>query len=224
MKKLNLNVIMGIFLLVIGVLLGLDKLDLGFEIDYSITFWSFLALMGILMFVNDRKITIMPSILVFVGIWNVLKDLDLITGSIFALFWPIILVIIGVNLIFERGLMSKIPANVQHNTNGVVYNGVFSGVEERLTTKDFKGLTANAVFGGVDLDLRDVEIIDNVQIDVSALFGGVSLTLPEKYNIELVSPMNLFGGTENKFRGKHEEGKKTIYIYSRAIFGGVELK
>lgn len=224
MKKLNLNVVIGIFLLVIGVLLGLDKMNLGFTIDYSITFWSFLALMGILMFVNDRKVTIMPSILVFVGVWNVLKDLDIITGSIFALFWPIILIIIGANLIFERGFISKMPHNVQHNTNGVVYNGVFSGVEERLTTKDFKGLSANAVFGGVDLDLRDVEITDNVQIDVSALFGGVSLILPERYNVELVSPLNLFGGTENKFKGKHEEDRKTIYIYSRAIFGGVELK
>lgn len=224
MKKLNLNVIIGIFLLVFGVLLGLEKLNMGINLDYSLTFWSFLSLMGILMFVNDKKITTVPSILVFVGIWNILRELDLITGSIFSLFWPFILIIVGANLVFGKNLFSKMPASVQNNAGNLVYSGIFSGVEERLSTKDFKGLTANAIFGGVELDLRDIEIIDNVQLDLSALFGGVSVILPEKYNVTVVSPLALFGGTENKFKGKNDETKKTIYINSRAIFGGVELK
>lgn len=224
MKKLNLNVIIGIFLLVIGVLLAFQTLNIGINIDYSIVFWTFLSILSILMVVNDRKVTTIPSVLFFVGIWNILRECDLISTSIFSLFWPIILIIIGANLAFGRKLFTTL-ANVQNNgSENLIYNGTFGGVKERLTLKDFKGLTANAIFGGVELDLRDIEITENVQLDLSALFGGISIILPEKYNIVISEPMSLFGGTENKFRGTHDDTRKTIYVNSRAIFGGVELK
>jgi hypothetical protein len=224
MKKINLNVIIGIFLLVIGFLVALETLNVGIDIDYSITGWSFLSAIGILMMVNDKKVTTVPSILVFVGIWNVLNEVEILNGSIFSLIWPIILIIVGANLVFGRNLFNKAPLNVQNNADALVYNGIFSGVSERLSLKDFKGLTANAIFGGVELDLRDVEITDNVQIDISALFGGVTMILPEKYNIVMGESLALFGGTENKFKGKYDEKNKTIYINCRAIFGGAELK
>ena len=224
MKKLNLNVIIGIFLLIIGVLIGLETLDVGININYSITGWTFLSIIGILMMINDKKVTTVPSILTFVGIWNVLNELGLIYGSIFSLIWPFILIIVGINLVFGKSLFNKVSLNVQNSADTLVYNGIFSGVTERLTIKDFKGLTANAIFGGVELDLRDVEITENVQIDISALFGGVSILLPEKYNVIIGESLALFGGTDNKFRGKYDENNKTIYINTRAIFGGAELK
>ncbi|MDD4387352.1 MAG: DUF5668 domain-containing protein [Clostridia bacterium] len=224
MKRTNLNVVIGVFLLIIGVLLGLETLNVEINIDYSITGWTFLSVIGILMMINDKKVTTVPSILIFVGIWNVLNELGVIYGSIFDLIWPFILIIVGVNLVFGKKLFSNTPANVQNNAGELIYNGIFSGVKERLTTKNFKGLTANAIFGGVELDLRDIEITGNVQMDISALFGGVSIILSEKYNVVISEPMALFGGTENKFRGTYDESRKTVYINIKAIFGGVELK
>lgn len=224
MKKVNLNVIVGLFLLVIGVMLSLEVLNVKVNIDYGIAWWSFVSIMGLFMIINDKKISTVPSILVFVGIWNVLNQLGILTASIFSLIWPIILIIIGANLVFGKKLFNKQPLNIQDNPEALVYNGIFGGVGEKITIKDFKGLTANAVFGGVDLDLRDVEITDNVKIDISALFGGVTIILPEKYNVMIGESLSIFGGTENKFKGKYDESKKTIYINSRAIFGGTELK
>jgi len=224
MKKTNLNVVIGVFLLVIGVLLGLETLNVGINIDYSIVGWTFLSVIGVLMMLNDKKVTTVPSILIFVGIWNVLNEVGVIYGSIFDLIWPFILIIVGVNLVFGKKSFNKTPLNVQNNSDALVYNGIFSGVSERLTIKDFKGLTANALFGGVELDLRDIEITNNVQIDISAVFGGVTITFPDKYNIVMGESLALFGGTENKFKGKYDENSKTIYINCRAIFGGAELK
>lgn len=224
MKKTNLNVVIGVFLLVIGVLLGLETLNVGINIDYSIIGWTFLSVIGVLMILNDKKVTTVPSILIFVGIWNVLNEVGVIYGSIFDLIWPFILIIVGVNLVFGEKIFNKTPLNVQNNSNALVYNGIFGGVEERLATKDFKGLTANALFGGVELDLRDIEITDNVQIDISAVFGGVTILFPDKYNIVMGESLALFGGTDNKFKGKYDENSKTIYINCRAIFGGAELK
>ncbi len=224
MKKLNLNVIIGIFLLIIGTLFALETLNIDLQINKSILGWSFLFVIGLFMVINDKKISTVPSILMFVGIWNILNIFNVVTGSIFQLIWPFIIIIVGINLVFGRKFFTKTPANIQSNADGLVYNGVFSGVEERLSIKNFKGLTANAVFGGVELDLRDIEITDNVQIDISALFGGVTMIMPDKYNVIIGESIALFGGTDNKFKGMHDESKKTIYINCRAIFGGVELK
>ncbi len=224
MKRINLNVLIGIFLLVVGVLLSLEKLNITINIDYAIMAWSFISILGIFMMINDSKVSTFPLIFLFVGLWNVLNILGILSGSIFSLFWPIIIIIIGVNLVFSKSLFSKCPANLKNSSGGPVYNGIFSGVEERVQSKDFKGLTANAIFGGVELDLRDVEITEDVQIDISALFGGVVMILPEKYNIIKGESLALFGGIENKFKGQYDESKKTIYINSRAIFGGAELK
>jgi hypothetical protein len=224
MKKLNLNVIIGLFLLIMGTLITLKTLNIGIQINYGMVGWSFLALIGVFMMCNDNKLSTIPSILMFVGVWNALNTAEIISGSIFLLIWPFILIIIGTNLIFGKTLFNKAPTNIQNNPEGIVYNGIFSGIEERISLKNFKGLTANAIFGGVELDLRDIEITDNVQIDISALFGGVTLILPDKYNIIIGESIALFGGTDNKFKSILDDNKKTIYINCRAIFGGVELK
>ncbi|MDD2377063.1 MAG: hypothetical protein PHO88_06340, partial [Clostridia bacterium] len=65
MKRTNLNVVIGVFLLIIGVLLGLETLNVEINIDYSITGWTFLSVIGILMMINDKKVTTVPSILIF---------------------------------------------------------------------------------------------------------------------------------------------------------------
>lgn len=224
MKKINFNVILGIFFLLVGSLLILEKFNINVRVDYSILVWSFLMVLGIFMIINDRRISIMPSILTFIGLWNLLNEIGILTGSIFSLFWPIIIIIIGFNLVFAKKLFVNLPPNIQKNGEVLTYSGIFSGVEERLTDKDFKGLVASAMFGGVELDLRDIEINQDVQIDVNAMFGGVTIILPEKYNLIKGESVALFGGVDNKFKGKNEENKKTIYLNSRTIFGGIELK
>jgi hypothetical protein len=224
MKKINFNVFFGLFLLLIGSLLILERFNINIRVDYTILAWIFLIIFGIFMIINDKKISIMPSIITFIGLWNLLNEIGLLTGSIFSLFWPIIIIIIGFNLVFAKKLFINLPPNIQKSGDVLTYSGIFSGVEERLTNKDFKGLVANAIFGGVELDLRDVEITQDIQIDVNAMFGGVTIILPEKYNLIKGESVALFGGVENKFKGKNEENKKTIYLNSRTIFGGIELR
>ena len=119
----------------------------------------------------------------------------------------------------------KLPKDIQKKEGMLQYNGVFGGVEEIVKTDDFKGLNANAVFGSVELDLRDIELKDeNCAINLSSIFGGITILLPENYNVVIGESMAIFGGTDNKFKNKNEEGKKTIYVNARVIFAGIELK
>lgn len=224
MKKVNLNIVLGFFLLIIGVLISLQVLNIGIFISYKTVIFTFITFLGLIIMINDRRVSIFPSILSFIGIWNILREYNLINGSIFQLIWPMIIIIIGINLIFDKKISVAIPKNVANNKNALIYNGTFSGIEEKVFSKDFKGLYATATFGGVDLDLRDIEITEDVVINLYALFGGITIILPNKYNVAMGESFSLFGGTDNKYKGEFVEGAKTIYICSKAIFGGTEIK
>jgi predicted membrane protein len=227
MKKLNSNFIFGIFFIVLGIVICLKYLGVILNIDYSVIVWSFVCLAGLVMVINDKKFSVFPSLLIVIGLWNTLKEANIINYSIFHFIWPICLITIGLSLIFSNKLFSKRNnLKIKNDGSTLVFNGIFSGIEQRLSTNPFKGLNATALFGGVDLDLRDVVIVDKeVVIDVSAFFGGVTIIMPDnKYNVVVDDSIAMFGGVDNKYKGIFEEGKNTIYVNCRAIFGGVEMK
>lgn len=225
MKKINSSVIMGFFLVLIGAVLCLQIINVDLNFNTKLLWYSILALAGVVIMINDRKVTIIPSIMVVIGVWFALKVIGIITVSLFSLIWPIIIIIVGLNFMLARNLFPKMRTKEQVKEGILEYNGIFGGVEERLNTKDFKGLNANAVFGGVELDLRDVEVKDKeVFIDASAVFAGITIIMPDKYNVVIGESVGIFGGNDNKFKGQYDEKKSTIYINCRAIFGGIEIK
>jgi len=224
MKKLNLNFLLGVFLVFIGGLTILDKFDILSGINYSVILFSFMILVGLVTIVSEKKLSIFPIIIIFIGSWNVLREYKVLSGNILAIFWPTILILVGLNLIFSR---KKYLGNNNPKLDlkeSQVYNGILSGIEEKIISKDFKGLVANACLGGVEIDLREVEIKEDVLIQTFAFLGGVSILLPERYNVVVNDSMSMLGGVENKYKGINDTKRKTIYITNRAILGGVELK
>ncbi len=232
MKKLNSNFIFGLFFIIIGIIICLQYLGIVLNINYTMVVWGLICLAGLGIVINDQKFSIIPSLMIIVGLWNTLKEADIINYSIFHFIWPISLITIGICLIFNNKVFSrrnktKIKNQVDNSNNSnLIFNGIFSGIEQRLSTNPFTGLNATALFGGVDLDLRDIVIVDKeVIIDASAFFGGISLIMPDnKYNVVVDDSFAMFGGVENKYKGIFDENKNTIYVNCRAMFGGIEMK
>jgi hypothetical protein len=102
---------------------------------------------------------------------------------------------------------------------------VFSGTKRRIDSQDFKGGDIVAVFGGVNIDLRNAAIAgDRAVIDLNVMFGGVDIRVPETWNV-VMKGMPLFGGFEDKtIHPKPDPNVKTpeLVITGAAIFGGVK--
>ena len=82
----------------------------------------------------------------------------------------------------------------------------------------------NAVFGSIKFDLRDTKITKDVTINVTSIFGGIELILPDDVNIKVRST-SIFGGVDDKKqKGSLNEDSKVIYVNATCIFGGVEIK
>lgn len=81
-----------------------------------------------------------------------------------------------------------------------------------------------ALFGGIDLDLREAILEDReVTIYANAMFGGIDIIVPEGVAVR-TSGAGIFGG----FDGVNDDGGApdgpVIHVTGVAIFGGVDVK
>ena len=101
---------------------------------------------------------------------------------------------------------------------------VFGGVERKGRWRMRARNQITAVFGGVDLDLREADFdAPVVEITVQTCFGGVELTVPAGITVRNET-VNIFGGTEVKHVGEPVDGAPTLVIKGTVFFGGVSVK
>ncbi|MGI3782640.1 MAG: DUF1707 SHOCT-like domain-containing protein, partial [Janthinobacterium lividum] len=101
---------------------------------------------------------------------------------------------------------------------------VFGGVERRGRWRVRARTHILAVFGGVDLDLREADFdAPVVELNVQTCFGGVDLKVPAGITVRNET-VNIFGGTEVKNVGEPVEGAPTLVIKGTVLFGGVTVK
>lgn len=103
---------------------------------------------------------------------------------------------------------------------------IFSGKNLNYNARYFGGVAVTAIFGGIELDLRNAVIDKDVIIDVTAVFGGIDIFVPS--NVRVVTNCTpILGGVDNKtINPSMVEGMNmpTIYVNGACIFGGVDIK
>ena len=104
---------------------------------------------------------------------------------------------------------------------------VFSGVKRKVDSQDFKGGDVVAVFGGVNIDLRNAAIAgERAVIDLNLLFGGVDIRVPENWNV-VMKGVAIFGAFEDKTTHPKADPNVKIpelVITGAAMFAGVNAK
>ncbi len=106
-----------------------------------------------------------------------------------------------------------------HKKASVTFGGehVYYGEEE------FLGGVYTAIFGGLTVNLVNARISGNVSIDVSAVFGGVEIILPQGVRV-VTHVIPVLGGSECKYPSSTDPAAPTVTINGTVTFGGVEIK
>ena len=133
---------------------------------------------------------------------------------------PCVLIVTGLSFIFKGKIKAKNIENVKA-VGGTNYNATFSGQNLDFSKEEFTGTKLDAVFGGIKCDLRNAIINDDVVIEASAIFGGITILVPKDVNVKITST-SIFGGVDGK--SKMDKPGKTIYVNATCLFGGVEVK
>ncbi len=198
-----------------------------------------------------------PLILIIIGLWNltcksgrVFGVVLIILGALFQLdslgiahfswgeLWPLAIIGAGV-LVMWNSLQTRRVSKVASDALGgqpqtdprTTLNevAIFGGIERRITSQDFQGGYIQAVFGSVELDLRDTNILqDEAILEINSVFGSVELRVPEGWQITSRGQA-VFGSFQDDTRNYRNENpanplRKSLILTGAAVFGSVEIK
>lgn len=228
--KMVSNYVWGLFLILVGVILGLNFLgvtNINLFFDGWWTVFILVPSLNGLIKGEDRTGALIGLI---IGIFLLLSCQDVIDFKLFVkLFIPAILIIIGLSIIFKDkvkdvAVKKMVKINDKEIDMDHTYTSTFSEEKINLDSEKLENCSINSIFGSVSLDLRNAIIDEDVVINNYVVFGGVTIKVSKDVNI-VVKTTSIFGGVDNKTgRNKSKENVKTIYIKGTILFGGIDIK
>ncbi|MGZ5382750.1 MAG: LiaF transmembrane domain-containing protein [Acidimicrobiia bacterium] len=216
------RILFGFVLIALGVIFLLgqnDVLDAG---DLIADWWPVVFVIAGFLYVSFSPRHIMvPAVLVIMGLALLARSLDFVPDWVQTVFWPLVLVVVGLWVMFGSGLGT---ATVQRadRVNSLV---AFFGREIVNESQQFGGGSIFTVFGGTDIDLRRARPVpEGAAMDVVVAFGGVDIAVPEGWRVE-VKGIPLFGGWSNK-TGSDRAGPDAPLLSIEALvaFGGLDIR
>ena len=216
MKKFK-SIIWGIVLVVVGVIVALNALEIT---DIDIFFdgwWTLFIIVPCFIGIFTSKDKYSNVLGLALGVFILLCCQGILE---FSLLWqlglPVIIVAVGLKMIFSglfRNKSNKVMENNRIN-NGTTkkFSAAFSGNSANFSGEMFYGTELSAIFGGVDCDLRGAFIDRDCVINAVAIFGGIDIFVPEGVNVK-VNSTSIFGGVENINHKNTHENAHTIFNY-----------
>ena len=227
-KNFLVRAFFGVTIAAFGGVLLLRNLEI-IKFDSWHLFWGTvwaagLVLAGLTTIISSHKLLTRAwgLLLMAAGVSVGLNTYGIIDVSIWKLFWPVVLIAVGVAVTFSVGSggykrSKKSVADDSGNEKVAIFYG-----EESRVKGDYTGGSATAIFGGVELDLRRANIKDGTVIDIFTFCGGVSISLPDDVIVKN-EVRGVLGGSEDKTVSK-SSAKKTIVLRGECVLGGLEVK
>lgn len=215
MKKFQ-NSIIGILLIVVGMILGLNAFHITHINIFFEGWWTlFIIIPSLYGFFTERDKT--GSLIgLFIGVYLLLSCQGIISFRfLWKLFLPLVLIILGIQILFKNSFSKSNSSNETTNT--------FSNKKYNFDYQTYTGGNYDVTFGGMALDLQKANLESETIINISTLFAGVDLYLPEDVNLQIESS-SFFGGVDRHQRLNKESNTKTILLKAHCVFGGVNIK
>ncbi len=217
----------GLVLILVGVLFLLDRmgrLDFG---EFIGRFWPLILVAAGLwhLVANQFRDVVGGLFLIVIGGMFQLAKLELLGRSAWHYIWPALIIILGLWVLagaFRRQAGPSIPADKQDALDALA---IFSGLERRIDSQNFRGGKATALLGGIELDFSQVRLAEGkVSLELTAILGGIDVRVPRHIRVELEgSPV--LGGIEDRHLYSPGSGAdQTLHIKAAAILGGIEIK
>lgn len=221
--RITPRLIIGLAILAFGVLWMLDNLDYINASHYTRYWPAVLVLIGLSKLTDTRASKSGPIALIIAGSVLLAARFTHFRFDLGDLI-PLGIAMLGAKLVIDA-MSRKRVASSASDPNSIVHAfAMMAGIHHQNTSQEFRGGDANAIMGGVELDLRNAQIKDGEEavLDTFALWGGVEITVPENWRV-VGQVMPLMGGFENKTRASGASGPVLI-VKGTAVMGAVEVK
>ena len=249
-SRLNLTpqFIIGVCLILFGVLLTLDRLQIA-DAGSTLRYWpiALLALGGWIVAERGLNGRSFPGyVMIAIGSLLLLNSFGVVRVRFWELFWPVIIVLLGTRLIMQtpdrrhkRHCVRSLDASqtgsaaASSTSDGTISMfSVLGGAQRTSNDKPFRGGDITSIVGGTQLDLRQatIEPGQEAAINVFAMMGGHEIWVPSGWTVvSEVTP--ILGGVEDKRLPAIDtaprasaEGIPRLVLRGVVLLGGLTIK
>jgi hypothetical protein len=115
-----------------------------------------------------------------------------------------------------------VPSRGDEESDELALVAVFDGIELKSRSRDFKGGSMLAWFGGISVDLREAELATGARLFVRTLFGGIAIETPPSWRVE--SSVKAFaGGVDARTPAQDDPDAPMLTLEGMALLGGVAV-
>ena len=229
------KLVLGLIIVFLGMILladNFDKLPHGFK---SVIFtWQMLIIAIGCLNLFSRKGYFGGLIMILVGFFFLIPEIHFFTFDFTRLFWPILLIAIGLLIIFRRSINighshKHIKCRNSAKASGEGYIdevNIFGGSKQQNVSQSFCGGKVTAVFGGSEIDLSRAKLAEGINVlDMVCIFGGTVIVVPADWHVrtEVVSILGGFADKRHNVPTSSPTDRELI-IKGVTIFGGGEIK
>jgi predicted membrane protein len=248
------RMLIGVLIIAAGSLLLLDKLDIFFFPSWLFSWPLILIAIGFIIGAKQRFAGMGWLILIVVGVYFFLQHHAPFGWNLHLYSFPILLILIGILVLFRSSISrgkhpegsrrtrfnpyregggsasGNVPPAEAKDSSGsgeevLDLTTILGSIKKRIISKNFKGGDVTTFFGGTELDFTQADINGQAFIDITQVFGGVSLVVPANWSVksDLVA---ILGGINDKRSNVTSPGEsdKVLVISGVCIFGGIEIK
>jgi predicted membrane protein len=225
------RLIIGLVLVMAGFFLLLRNTNIfpGFIEDIIFSWQMLLIVIGLIITLGGSNKT--PGIvLMAVGGFFMIPTLFHDIFGTYRVFWPALFITAGVLIIFTgRTVTGKL---FRHNSEAsgddfIDVLNIFSGGDRQVHSENFNGGKITSIFGGSKIDLTKCKLAPGVsQLDISCVFGGTEIIVPEEWSIvlDVVPVLGGFSDERKISSGRIFDTTRQLIIKGTVVFGGGELK
>lgn len=190
-NPVNPQLVFGIFVMVVGVVLGLDSLGIA-DTGFILRLWPIgLVMLGATVATRaEPHSRFWGFVWIFLGCWLLLRNYGIVRVGFWQLFWPSLLIAWGVSVI-RKTLRQTGHLSIE-NTRAERLFAVMGESKRRLDGKAFEGAYMTAFMGGCVLDLRRATIPpgETKVVEVFGIMVGHQIRVPSEWNVTLdVTPL-----------------------------------
>lgn len=223
-RRLGSQFLIGAVIVVIGGSLLLDNLGV-MSSDTVLRFWpAILVIVGVrdLLVAMDGGRAMRGSLLIAFGALLLMRNLDLFQFNVLGL-WPLFLILFGAQMLIRGFSRNSHAAGEVSDEAEFDDFALLGGVKRSISSGAFRGGSASAFMGGVELDLTKARMEgDEAVVNVFAMMGGIVLRIPEDWSVRS-NVTALMAGVEDKTRPPREP-VGTLVLEGSAFMGGIEIK
>jgi hypothetical protein len=129
-------------------------------------------------------------------------------------------------LLVVAGLVAKrmLPAYGDETSDVFAAVAAMDGAEVVNKSDSFRAGSGSAVMGGMTIDLTEAGISTSATLELTAVAGGIDVTVPASWRVEMASTV-FAGGVENLTDPDAvADDAPLLLVDARAYFGGIAVR